>query len=214
MNNRYLSPLDRLVDTLDQGLRVVFGRPPTTGRPHPAKGAPESTPPDRTRKEVARLMRINHCGEVCAQALYQGQALTAKLPTVRDDMRRAAEEENDHLNWCHDRLDELGSHTSILNPLFYAGAFTLGALAGIAGDKWSLGFVAETEDQVVRHLDGHLERLPVEDQRSRAILLQMKIDEGQHAGNARRAGGVKLPLPVRLAMRAGSRIMTSTTYWI
>ena len=185
MTERKLSGADRLVGNLDQILRTLFGRPPTTGREHPARAIEESDLDDQERTLAARLMRINHTGEICAQALYQGQALTANLDTVRQDMQTAADEENDHLGWCQDRLRELDSHTSVLNPLFYAGSFAIGALAGMVGDKWSLGFVAETEDQVVRHLSAHLQRIPTQDARSRAILKQMRQDEGRHAERRR-----------------------------
>ena len=205
---------DRLVVGLDQALRTVFGRPPFTGRPNPADQQDEADLSEEERVQAARLMRINHTGEICAQALYQGQAATARLDTVRGQMERAADEENDHLAWCQQRIDELGSHTSLLNPVFYAGSFAVGALAGAAGDKWSLGFVAETEKQVVEHLDGHLQRLPGKDARSRAVLRQMKRDEGRHATTALEAGGARLPLPIRLAMKATSKIMTRTSYWV
>jgi len=209
-----LSLPDRIICGLDQALRTVFGQPPTTERENPAADKDEAELTEPERRLAARLMRINHTGEVCAQALYQGQAATADLESVRDQMQRAAEEENDHLVWCEQRIEELGSHTSILNPVFYAGSFTIGAIAGAVGDKWSLGFVAETEKQVVQHLDGHLTDLPEDDARSRAILKQMKQDEGRHATTALEAGGARLPLPVRLAMKATSRIMTRTTYWV
>jgi ubiquinone biosynthesis monooxygenase Coq7 len=213
-NPRTLNPVDRLVLVLDNGLRTVFGRPQTTERPDPAAdlAVAELAPDERTLS--GRLMRINHTGEVCAQALYQGQALTARLPEVRGSMERAAAEENDHLAWCEKRLDELGSHTSLLNPLWYAGSFAIGAIAGAIGDTWSLGFVAETEHQVVRHLDGHLTRLPAGDERSRAILEQMREDEGRHATVALGAGGARLPAPVKGAMRLTSRVMTGLTYWV
>ena len=159
-------------------------------------------------------MRINHTGEVCAQALYQGQALTARLPQVRNRMERAAAEENDHLDWCEGRLQELDSRTSLLNPIWYAGSFAIGAAAGLAGDKWSLGFVAETEQQVGAHLDDHLNRLPERDSKSRAILEQMKEDEARHADQALKAGGAVLPGPIRFAMRLSSKIMTGTVYWL
>ena len=214
MTERKLSGADRLVGNLDQILRTLFGRPPTTGREHPARAIEESDLDDQERTLAARLMRINHTGEICAQALYQGQALTANLDTVRQDMQTAADEENDHLGWCQDRLRELDSHTSVLNPLFYAGSFAIGALAGMVGDKWSLGFVAETEDQVVRHLSAHLQRIPTQDARSRAILKQMRQDEGRHATKARAAGGVRLPLPIRMAMKGSAKVMTTTTYWV
>jgi ubiquinone biosynthesis monooxygenase Coq7 len=159
-------------------------------------------------------MRINHTGEVCAQALYQGQALTAKLPDVRAQLERAAQEENDHLDWCAHRLEQLGSHKSLLNPLWYAGSFAIGALAGAAGDKWSLGFVVETERQVENHLDEHLSQLPAHDEKSRAILQQMKEDEVNHANLALAAGGAPLPAPVKAGMQLTSKLMTKTVYWI
>ncbi len=161
---------------------------------------------------MAGLMRVNHAGEIAAQGLYQGQAATARLEQVRESMERAAEEENDHLAWCEERLAELGSRPSILNPVWYAGAFTIGAAAGLIGDRWSLGFVAETERQVVRHLDDHLDRLPEGDSRSRAILAQMKIDEQHHGAVAENAGGAALPRPVRHLMGIVSRVMTRGAY--
>lgn len=215
MTTRYYTPVDTLLINLDQAIRTLLGRPATTGRPNPtADRNPNAELQPAEQLLAGRLMRVNHTGEVCAQALYQGQALTAHLDAVRDRMEQAAVEENDHLAWCEARLKELDSHTSILNPLFYAGAFALGALAGKAGDRWSLGFVAETEHQVVKHLDAHLERLPVQDQPSRAILEQMKEDEARHATNALAAGGARLPLPIRLLMKAASKVMTQTTYWV
>ena len=213
MSERSYTPFDHLIANFDQALRTLFGRPLVTERPYPAEDIPEAELSEAERTEAARLMRVNHTGEVCAQALYQGQALTARLDAVRDSMERAAQEENDHLDWCERRVQELGSRTSLLNPPFYLGAFTLGALAGAAGDKWSLGFVAETERQVVEHLDGHLRRLPPQDARSRAILEQMKIDEAHHGTTAMEAGGAPLPAPVRALMRLGSKVMTRTAYW-
>ena len=159
-------------------------------------------------------MRINHAGEICAQGLYQGQAITARLPRVREKMEEAAQEENDHIAWTADRIRELEGHTSYLNPLWYAGSFTLGALAGLAGDRWSLGFVAETEKQVVRHLDNHLSRLSPHDTRSRAILEQMKIDEGKHATVAIGAGAADFPGPVKRVMKFMSKIFTGTAFWV
>ena len=159
-------------------------------------------------------MRINHCGEVCAQALYQGQALTAKLPEVREKMEQAATEENDHLQWCADRLKELDSHTSFFNPFWYVSSFSIGAVAGLLGDKWSLGFVAETEYQVVRHLQSHLDELPENDKKSRAVIEQMKEDELHHATVAIEAGGAELPTPVKLAMRSMAKVMTKSVYWV
>lgn len=195
-------------------MRTLFGRPQTTERSSPATNLTEPELRKDQRRHVARLMRINHTGEVCAQALYQGQALTAKLPETRQRMERSAEEENDHLAWCETRLEELGDRKSLLNPLWYAGSFAMGATAGIAGDKWSLGFVVETERQVESHLDDHLEQIPAQDEKSRAILEQMKVDEIKHAQVAKSAGGADLPGPIRLAMKLTSRIMTRTVYWV
>lgn len=214
MTARHYSPIDRLLINLDQGVRTVFGRPQVTERKNPATGIEDSRMSDRERTHVARLMRINHTGEVCAQALYQGQALTANLPEVRSRMDRAAREENDHLDWCESRIEELGDRKSLLNPLFYAGSFVIGALAGAAGDKWSLGFVAETEHQVESHLDQHLEQIPEQDQRTRAILEQMREDESAHASMAQAAGGALLPEPVKLAMQLTSKLMTRSVYWV
>ena len=159
-------------------------------------------------------MRVNHVGEICAQALYQGQAATAKADSVRQKMQRSAQEENDHLAWTQARVQELMTHTSYLNPVWYVGSLAIGAAAGLAGDRWSLGFLAETERQVVEHLNGHLARLPANDQKSRAIVEQMREDEGRHATVAIEAGAAELPLPVRKLMRLASKFMTSTAYWI
>ncbi|WJW75852.1 2-polyprenyl-3-methyl-6-methoxy-1,4-benzoquinone monooxygenase [Thiohalobacter sp. IOR34] len=214
MDTRHYTPFDELVINFDQALRTLFGRPQTTGRPNPADAEPEQELDEAERRESARLLRVDHAGEVCAQALYQGQALTARLERVRENMEQAAREENDHLDWCAQRVHELGSHTSLLNPLWYAGSFSLGALAGALGDKWSLGFVAETERQVIEHLDSHLQRLPPRDLKSRAILEQMKIDEAQHGNTAMQAGGAPLPAPVRGLMRLTSKLMTGSSYWL
>lgn len=210
---RDYSPFDRLLIQLDLGLRTLAGNPIPTDRPNPASTQAEADLSDAERKEAARLMRINHTGEVCAQALYQGQALTARDDSVKQLMQESAAEENDHLVWCKSRIEELGGRVSYLNPLFYAGSLTLGAAAGLAGDKWSLGFLAETERQVEAHLKGHLGRLPENDDRSRAIVEQMKIDERKHATTATDAGGAELPMPVRHLMRMMSKVMTRTTYW-
>lgn len=169
---------------------------------------------DEQRKQSAALMRINHCGEVCAQALYQGQALTARSDKVRESMQQASNEENDHLLWCNNRLNDLDGRRSYLNPLWYAGSFTLGAIAGMVGDKWSLGFVAETERQVVRHLDSHLQQITRNDYKTHAVLTQMKIDEAEHATNAVKIGAAELPGPIKSLMGLSSRIMTKTAYWI
>ncbi len=214
MDQRDYSPLDRLIGHLDTGLRTVFGAPQTTGRRNPAQGLRESELSASEKALAGRLMRINHAGEVAAQGLYQGQSLTARHPDVRDKMERSAQEENDHLDWCAQRCRELGTHTSYLDPFWYVGSVALGAAAGLFGDRWSLGFLAETEHQVVTHLDGHLDRLPAGDEKSRAILTQMKLDEGAHATAAIQSGGAELPLPVRSAMRAASRIMTRSAYWL
>ncbi len=212
MSPRDYSPADNLLIGLDQTLRTLFGRPKVTERANPSTHLPETELSESQRDHIARLMRINHTGEVCAQALYQGQALTARDPAVREGMERSAAEENDHLDWCEQRVEELGGRLSLLNPLWYAGSFAIGALAGIAGDKWSLGFVAETERQVEGHLDGHLEQLPAEDQRTRAILEQMKVDEIEHGQKAMRHGGVALPGPIRALMQATAKIMTRSVY--
>lgn len=212
MTPRTYSPLDRLLGQLDDAVRTVFGPAPVSSRPVPGDSLPEAELSDTQRDLVGRLMRINHTGEICAQALYQGQALTAQLPNVREKMEQAAVEENDHLAWTEGRIREMGTHTSYLNPLFYASSFAIGAAAGAAGDKWSLGFVAETERQVVRHLDSHLAQLSPEDQKSRVILEQMKEDEGRHATVALEAGGAELPPPIKRLMHLMSKVMTKTTY--
>ena len=214
MTDRTYSPFDQLLGGLDQALRTVFGPPPEAQRPNPAAALPEADLDAAQRELAACLMRINHAGEICAQALYQGQAVTAQLPNMRDKMEQAAAEENDHLAWTAERLREFGSHTSYLNPLWYAGSFAIGAAAGLVGDKWSLGFVAETERQVVKHLDGHLEQLASADKKSRAILDQMREDEGKHATVAIESGAAALPEPVRQTMRLMSKVMTTTAYWI
>lgn len=207
---RQLNGVDRLLSGLDEGLRTVFGHPRVTERPNPGDDWDMPELDEAQRRLVEGLMRVNHAGEVSAQGLYQGQALTARLPQVRDAMERAAHEENDHLAWCRQRVEELGGHTSYLDPFWYAGSFTIGAIAGLAGDRWSLGFVEETEHQVVRHLERHLQQLPESDRRSRAILEQMKIDEEHHGTVARNAGAAALPGPIKAAMQLVSRIMTTT----
>ncbi len=214
MHNRQYSPLDKLIQQLDAGLRTVFGKPPLTERPNPADRETESDLAATDKVLAGRLMRINHAGEVSAQGLYQGQALTARLPEVREKMERAALEENDHLAWCEQRCKELGTHTSLLSPFWYAGSLSIGAIAGLAGDKWSLGFVAETEHQVVRHLDSHMAQINPQDKKSHAILAQMKEDEAQHATTALHAGGAQLPLPVKTLMGLTSKVMTRAAFWI
>ena len=210
--HRNFTAADRLVVNLDQALRTLFGRPLVTERSNPAEECTESELPESQKDPVACLMRINHTGEVCAQALYQGQALTARKEEVRRSMERSAAEENDHLDWCEQRVEELGSRLSILNPLWYAGSFALGAAAGLAGDKWSLGFVVETEKQVEGHLDEHLAQVPESDCRTRAILEQMKEDEIRHGQTAKAHGGAELPGPVRVAMKLTSKLMTASVY--
>ena len=212
MDSRHYSPADQLLINIDKAMRTLFGKPEITERPNPAQDIEEAEINAVDAKHIAGLMRVNHSGEVCAQALYQGQALTARLPKVRESMERAAQEENDHLDWCDNRICELGSHTSYLNPLWYAGSFAIGAGAGLVGDKWSLGFVAETERQVVKHLQGHLQQLPDQDARSRAILQQMKTDEQQHGTAAMNAGGAELPFPIKKIMGLTAKIMTTVAY--
>ena len=208
---RQLSPLDKLLSSADNALRTLT--PGTTkAERQPQHDAPAASLADPDRRHIAGLMRINHTGEVCAQALYQGQASTASLPHVRHAMEQAAREEEDHLAWCEDRLRELGSAPSKLNPLFYAMSFGIGAAAGLAGDRWSLGFVAETEHQVVSHLESHLQQLPADDQRSRAILEQMRVDELKHAVTAEGAGGAPLPPAIQQLMTLMSKVMTWSTY--
>lgn len=214
MTERTYSPLDNLLGGLDQALRTVFGPAPETQRPSPAADLPDTNLDAAARELAGRLMRINHAGEICAQALYQGQAVTAKLSDVRDKMEQAAAEENDHLAWTAERIREFSTHTSYLNPLWYAGSFAIGAAAGLAGDRWSLGFVAETERQVVKHLDSHLDRLAPADEKSRVILEQMRVDEGRHATVAIESGAANLPEPVRQLMRLMSKVMTKTAYWV
>lgn len=213
-NSRTHTPIDLLMMTCNNALNTLFGQPKVTERADPASSVADCDLSQAERDLAGRLMRINHAGEVSAQGLYQGQALTARLPMVREKMERAALEENDHLAWCETRAKELGTHVSYLNPFWYIGSLTIGALAGIAGDKWSLGFVVETERQVVKHLEEHLAKLPGHDQKSRAVLDQMKIDEAHHATTALYAGGAELPLPVKLMMKGMSKVMTRTAYFI
>lgn len=231
------SPLDTLISAADRALRAVFA-PARASRPRPvpAATAPTSSAPvgttvpvsapdaetrdrraalvDAERRTSAALMRVNHAGEIAAQALYHGQALVARSPTTRELLLKAAREETDHLAWCETRLNELDSRPSLLNPLWYAGSFAIGAMAALLGDRASLGFVVETERQVEGHLDEHLDRLPPDDVRSRAILETMRSDEIAHGMNAKAAGGVELPSPVRALMRGTARVMTGTAYWI
>ncbi|MES2819486.1 MAG: 2-polyprenyl-3-methyl-6-methoxy-1,4-benzoquinone monooxygenase [Pseudomonadota bacterium] len=211
---RHYSPVDRLLLQADAALRTLLPFSGQPQRPSPAILQPEGELNPADTRHVAGLMRINHTGEVCAQALYQGQALTAKLPQVRAAMEHAADEEIDHLAWCEQRIHQLGSHTSVLNPLFYGLSFGVGAVAGLISDKVSLGFVAATEDQVGRHLDEHLNQLPAADEKTRAILEQMRRDEQQHAATALEAGGFRFPAPITFGMRLLSKVMTKSTYRI
>lgn len=211
---RQINFADKCVFELDKALTTIWGQPQGSGRESPAAKLPEAALSEVQRRHNAALMRVNHAGEVSAQALYQGQALTAKLPDVRLAMQQAAAEENDHLIWCQQRLTALNGHRSVLNPIWYTGSFLLGALAGKAGDKWSLGFVAETEKQVEAHLNDHLGQLNSEDAASEAVLRQMQTDEIHHGQQALQAGGVALPVPVQKLMAAVSKVMTRSSYWL
>ena len=210
---RQYTGLDKIIHSFDQALRSLVPGATSAHRTNPAEDQVTQLAVSEAR-HVAGLMRVNHSGEVCAQALYHGQAMTAKLPNVRLEMEKAAIEEQDHLAWCEDRLKELDSHTSLLNPVWYSLSFGMGALAGIAGDKYSLGFVAETERQVSLHLEDHIRQLPEHDERSRKILVQMNEDELQHRDTALDAGGVELPIPVKIVMTGISKLMTKTSYYI
>ena len=213
--SRHLSLIDNFIINADRALRtLVAGSDMTCERPSPARPLGEADLSDSERKHAAALMRVNHTGEVCAQALYQGQALTAKLPQVRKNMEHAAGEEIDHLVWCQERIDALDSHASYLNPIWYGLSFAIGAGAGLVSDKVSLGFVAATEDQVCKHLQSHLEQLPVNDLRSRAVVEQMLEDEARHADMALSAGGYNFPTPVKGIMTIASKAMTQTSYYI
>ncbi len=205
--------LDRLIVAFDNGLRTLLA-PAHSARPVPGENTAETDLTAAERQLAASLMRVNHSGEICAQALYQGQALTAREPAARAALEQAAAEETDHLAWTAQRITALGGRVSVFNPLWYAGSFALGAAAGLLGDKWSLGFLAETERQVEGHLDSHLDRLPAQDEKSRAIVDQMKSDEARHARTAVEHGAAELPESVKQAMRLGSRVMTRTAYWI
>jgi ubiquinone biosynthesis monooxygenase Coq7 len=210
---RRLSLADRLIQELDRGLRTVAAAN-VAARPFPDEGLQEGLADPQARRHAAALMRVNHAGEIAAQALYHGQALTARNPALRAQMLAAAREETDHLAWCERRVRQLDSRTSLLAPLWYVGSFAIGAAAGLAGDRTSLGFIDETEKQVCAHLDSHLEALPPEDERSRRIVAQMKDDEDRHASDARASGAAILPRPIRELMRRTARIMTRTAYRI
>ncbi|MDG3063199.1 2-polyprenyl-3-methyl-6-methoxy-1,4-benzoquinone monooxygenase [Thauera mechernichensis] len=203
--------LDRAIIEFDKALRTVLA-PARSVRPVPGEGVPDAMLDDGERRHAAALMRINHVGEICAQALYQGQAMMSRDPAIRDTLRQASQEETEHLAWTERRIAELGGRKSLLNPVWYGGALALGLLAGRFGDRWNLGFLAETERQVERHLKGHLETLPADDARSRAIVEQMKVDEAEHADMAVRLGAHELPAPVKGAMKFAARLMTTVTY--
>lgn len=205
--------VDRCISEFDKGLRTIFGVHPAA-RPTPGKELPEADLGEAERRHAAALMRVNHCGEVCAQALYQGQGLASDDEGLRVALDQAAREEADHLAWCEHRIAELGGRLSVLNPFWYAGSLALGLVAGKFGNDWNLGFLAETEHQVERHLQGHLGRLSQSDARTRAIVLQMKQDEAGHADTARRLGARELPAPAKRAIRLAARAMTATSYWI
>ena len=207
-----LSPIDTIVTQCDQALRACVPGANQASRSTPAETHKEQELSGSERKHIAGLMRINHTGEVCAQALYAGQALTAKSHETMASMKHAAAEEVDHLAWCDERLTQLGSRPSLLNPIFYGLSFALGAAAGVAGDKWSLGFVAETERQVEEHLQNHLQEIPESDQKTKAIIKQMIIDEQQHGETAKAAGGKDLPNPIQLAMKTMAEVMKKITY--
>jgi len=213
MEDRNLSPLDRLLSGLGEAMSAT-GKKTAATRQYPAAGIADTDLSERERSHAAGLMRVNHAGEVAAQGLYQGHSAVSRDPEIREQMQEAAKEELDHLGWCEQRLDELQGKPSALKPLWYSGAFAIGALSGVLGDRWALGFVEETERQVADHLAGHLQDLPPADDRSRAIVSQMQAEEEQHGANAKLAGAAELPPPVRGIMRFTARIMTRTAYWL
>ena len=214
MHERHLTPLDRLLASANNALRTVAAPAGRSARPNPAEHIIDADLDARQKAHAAGLMRVNHAGEVCAQALYQGHAAVARDKDIEAQIQRAADEEFDHLAWCEERIHELGENVSKLSPFWYAGAFAIGAASGILGDKWSLGFIAETEKQVCAHLDSHLEALPVEDAKSRAIVEQMRDEEEEHGDNAIEAGAAELPAPVRRLMQITAKVMTKTAYWV
>jgi ubiquinone biosynthesis monooxygenase Coq7 len=203
--------IDRAIGELDRALRSVAGVAHAS-RSNPSSDVPEAELSGQECAHAAALMRVNHVGEICAQALYQGQALTARNPQARRELEQAAREEQDHLAWSAERIRELGGRPSLLNPLWYAGSFAIGAAAGALGDRWNLGFLAETERQVEEHLAGHLEKLPAGDSRTRMLVDAMRADEAKHRDTALRLGARDLPAPVRLAMRVASKVMTTVAY--
>ncbi len=204
---------DRFIIEFDKGLRTLFSEA-HSARPYPDAQLADAALDDAEKKHAAALMRVNHTGEICAQALYQGQALTARDPEVQQRLQHAAQEETEHLAWTAHRVHELGGHLSVLNPLWYSGSLAMGALAGLLGDQWNLGFLAETERQVGQHLQSHLDKLPAQDEKSRAIVQQMAVDEASHADMAVELGGAPLPQPVQWAMQLNGKLMTNTVYWV
>ena len=214
MNDRELSPLDRLLASANNALRTVAAPAGRSARANPAQHIIDADLSDAQKRHAAGLMRINHAGEVAAQALYQGHAAVARDNDIEEQMQHAADEEFDHLAWCEQRINELGEDVSKLSPVWYAGAFAIGAASGVLGDKWSLGFIAETERQVCDHLESHLEGLPPEDAKSRAIIEQMRDEEQEHGENAIDAGAVELPPPVKRLMQMTAKVMTKTAYWV
>lgn len=214
MNERNYSVLDAFINTIDKHLGTLLNQPQQTLRTYPADKIAHSVLSESERRQSEGFMRINHAGEVSAQALYKAQAITARDSKVREAMEKSAVEEIDHLIWCQERLHELGGHTSYLGPFWFFGSFTIGSLAGLIGDKWNLGFVVETEYQVVAHLDEHLQKIAESDLRSRAILKQMREDEAHHASVALHSGAAELPKPVKKMMQLCSKVMTKTAYWI
>ena len=214
MGHPSFSSIDKLIIDFDRNVLSVFASARGSQRPYPAKSEPEVQLSDDDRKMVEGLMRVNHAGEISAQALYQGQAMVARDEQVKASMHESAEEERDHLYWCKCRLDELGGRTSYLNPLWYVGSFAIGSIAGFIGDKWSLGFIEETEIQVGRHLESHLNKLPVDDKRTSSILRQMQIDEAHHRDKAVESGAAELPPAIKRVMSVCSKVMTKTAFWV
>ena len=214
MKTRQLTPLDRLLAGANNALRTVAAPAGRSARLNPAESIIDADLDVREKRHAAGLMRVNHAGEVAAQALYQGHAAVARDKDIEEQMQRAADEEFDHLAWCEQRINELGEDVSKLSPFWYAGAFAIGAASGVLGDKWSLGFIAETERQVCAHLDSHLDSLPENDVKSRAIVEQMRDEEEEHGENAIDAGAAELPAPVRRLMQISAKVMTKTAYWL
>ncbi len=214
MKKRQLSPIDKILAGANNALRTVASPAGRPTRRNPSENILDAQLNSKQKAHAAGLMRVNHAGEVAAQALYQGHATVARDENIESQMKHAADEEFDHLAWCEQRIHELGYQPSRLSPLWYAGAYTIGAASGLLGDKWSLGFIAETEKQVCSHLDSHLDRLPEEDAKSRAIVEQMRDEEEEHGKNAIEAGAAELPRPVVRLMRATAKVMTKTAYWV